>query len=189
MDGKEVGTVPLELVIMPGMHLFVVTKADGKRIAKRDWDVKPGLRRVWEVVETKPRPRVRERPRERPRPIIVVPPPPPPPKEPPLSMAVTITTGALALVLAGAAIGTGLKAQSLHDDYKANPTRQTRDDGLVMRNTTNGLWGAAGAVAVAAGVMAIFTRWKKKRERSAWVPNVGVGVQPGGASVSVTGRF
>jgi len=189
MDGKEMGTVPLELIILPGMHLFVVTKPDGKRIAKRDWDVKPGLRRVWEVVEARPRPRLRPRPRPRPRPVIVVQPPPPPPPTKPVPMAVTITAGALAVALAGAAIGTGLKAQSLYDDYKANPTRDTRDQGVLMRNMTNGLWGAAGAVAITAGILAIFTQWKKQTEKSARVPDVGVGVQPGGASVTITGRF
>lgn len=187
MDGKEVGTVPLELVLMPGMHLFVVT-LEGRRIAKRDWDVTPGLRKVWEVVEAKERPRDMDRPREVPRQVVIVQ-PPPPPKEKPLHLAVTVTTGALALILAGAATGTGLKAQSLHDDYKANPTAQTRKDGIFMRNTTNGLWGAAGAVALTAGIMAIFTRWTKAKEHSAALPWLQLGVDAGGASVSVSGQF
>ena len=101
----------------------------------------------------------------------------------------TLTTGALALALAGAAIGTGVKAQSLRDDYEAEPTRQTREDGILMRNTTNGLWGAAAAVAVTAGVLAIFTQWTAVQEKSASTPRLGVGVRPGGASVSITGRF
>jgi hypothetical protein len=75
MDGKVVGTVPAELVILPGMHLFLIIK-DGKRFAKRDWDVKPGLRKVWEVVE--PRPVTR-----RPPPVIIVQRPPPPVTPPP----------------------------------------------------------------------------------------------------------
>lgn len=187
MDGKEVGTVPLELVLMPGMHLFVVT-LEGRRIAKRDWDVTPGLRKVWEVVEAQERPRETDRPREVPRPVVIWQ-PPPPPKEKPLHMAITLTTGALALALAGAATATGLKAQSLHDDYKANPTVQTRNDGILMRNMTNGLWGAAGAVAVTAGILAIFTKWTKTKERSAALPQLQMGVDAGGATVTLSGQF
>lgn len=188
MDGKNVGTVPVELIILPGMHLFVVTKASGKRIAKRDWDVKPGLRKVWEVVEEKPRPR--PRPRLTPRPVIIVRPalPPPPSKTKPISRAVTITAAVLAVALAGAAIGTGLKAQSLRKDYKANPTRDTRDQGMLLVNVTNGLWGAAGGVALTAGILAIFTQWTAVTEHAA-APRVGVGATPGGASISVSGRF
>jgi hypothetical protein len=104
-------------------------------------------------------------------------------------MAVTITTGVLALALAGAAIGTGLEAQSLRDDYEANPSPQTREDGILMRDTTNGLWGAAAAVAVTAGVLAIFTQWTAVEKEHAQVPRLGVGVQQGGASVSISGRF
>jgi len=189
MDGKEVGKVPVELIILPGMHLFVVTKANGKRVAKRDWDVPPGLRKVWEVVEAKPRPRPRLRPRPPVRPIIVVRAPlPPPPKPKPIPRALTITAAVLAVALAGGAVGTGLKARSLHDDYKANPTRDTRDQGILMVNLTNGLWGAAGGVALTAAILAIFTQWARVTERPK-APRLGVGAAPGGASVTVTGRF
>lgn len=189
MNGESKGVVPLELVLMPGMYLFVV-EVDGRRIAKRDWDITPGLRRVWEVVEAKPKPV--EKPGKQPEAkVVFVQPPlqPPLPKEKPVPMAVTITTAALALALAGAAAGTGFKAQKLHDEYKDSPTEQTRNDGILMRNLTNGLWGAAGAVAVTAGLLAIFTKWGKAKERSAALPRVEVGLEAGGASVLVTGRF
>ncbi|MDY0003566.1 MAG: PEGA domain-containing protein [Polyangia bacterium] len=186
MDGKEVGQVPLELVLMPGMHLFVVT-LEGRRIAKRDWDITPGLRKVWEVVEAVERPREPERPRDVTPPVVIV--QPPPVKEKPIHMAVTITVSVLAVALAGAAAGTGMKAKSLHDDYKANPTVETRNDGILMRNMTNGLWGAVGAVALTAGILAIFTKWTKSKERSAALPRLEIGVDQGGASVSLSGQF
>jgi bacteriorhodopsin len=103
---------------------------------------------------------------------------------------VVISAGAVALGLAGAAIGTGLMAQKLHDDYEANPTRETRADGRAMRNTTNILWGVAGAMGAASVVLAIFTQWKKPdKERSSLAPELQIGVGQGGATVSVTGRF
>jgi len=189
MDGKDVGTVPAELVILPGMHLFVIIK-DGKRFAKRDWDVKPGLRKVWEVVEP------RAVPVRPPTQIIIrqpigqpVPPPPPPPEAKRISMWYTITAGALAIAVAGGAVGTGLMAKKLHDDYEANPTRKTREDGLLMKNMTNALWGVAGGLAVASVVLAIFTRWKSSKEKSARAPRLEIGVGQGGATVSVIGRF
>lgn len=192
MNGKVVGTVPAELVILPGMHLFVIIK-DGKRFAKRDWDVKPGLRKVWEVVEP------RAVPVRPPTKIIIrqpirqpTPPPPPPPERKRISMWYTLTTGILAIAVAGAAVGTGMMAKKLHDDYEANPTRKTREDGLLMRNTTNALWGVAGVLGVASVVLAIFTRWKSSKEsasKSSRAPRLELGIGQGGASVSVTGRF
>ncbi|MFH2009086.1 MAG: hypothetical protein ABI333_21025 [bacterium] len=187
MDGKEVGKVPAELVILPGMHLFVINK-EGKRFAKRDWDVKPGLRRVWEVTEPRAppvRPPVKVIIKQTPTPL----PPPPPPKPRGISMIYTISTAVLALALAGAAIGTGMKARSLHDDYEAAPTRKLRDDGIQMVNTTNALFGVAGALGIASVVLAIFTKWKTKKEKSAAVPELNLSVEQGGASVTVTGRF
>ena len=62
---------------------------EGRRIAKRDWDVTPGLRKVWEVVEAQERPRETDRPREVPRPVVIWQ-PPTPPKEKPLHMAITL---------------------------------------------------------------------------------------------------
>ncbi len=192
MDGKVVGTVPAELVILPGMHLFVIVKPDGKRFAKRDWDVKPGLRKVWEVVE----PRVV--PVRPPTKVIirqpVTPPPPPPPERKTISKWYTITVAAVAAAVAGAAIGTGFLAKGYHDDYEANPTRSTREDGILMRNTANALWGVSGALLVGSVVLAVFTKWKSSKEKASkessyQTPRLELGVGQGGASVSITGRF
>jgi hypothetical protein len=185
MDGKTLGEVPQEVVILPGMHLFVV-ELGGKRIAKRDWDVPPGLKRVWEVTE----------PRE--RPVVIVPPlrrdPPPPPLPPPpppepkrIHWVYTVSVAGLAAVFAAAAAGTGAKAQSLHTDYKNAPTADLRRDGMKMVNVTNAMWGVAGACAVGSVVLAIFTRWRRPKEKAAILPTFEVG--PGGAQVGVGGRF
>ncbi len=190
MDGTVVGTVPAELVILPGMHLFVIIKPDGKRFAKRDWDVKPGLRKVWEVVE----PRVV--PVRPPTKVIIRPPvtQPPPPARKTLSKWYTLTVAALAAVVAGVAVGTGFMAKGLHDDYEANPTRKDREDGILMVNITNAMWGVSGALLVGSVVLAVFTKWKRSeekasKEKSTWTPRLELGVGQGGASVSVSGRF
>jgi hypothetical protein len=185
MDGKSLGEVPQEVVILPGMHLFVVERG-GKRIAKRDWDVPPGLKRVWEVTEPRERPVVVTPPEPRRDPPPPLPPPPPPPRKQ-LHMVYALSVAGLAAVFAAAAAGTGAKASSLHTDYKNTPTVDLRRDGMKMVNVTNAMWGVAGACAVTSVVLAIFTRWRKPKERSALTPTFEVG--PDGARVGVSGRF
>ena len=74
------------------------------------------------------------------------------------------TTG-LALALAGAATGLGLHAKSLVDDYRranalglATEAQRSRAIGTMIG--VNALWGAAGAAAITASILAIFTRWR-----------------------------
>ncbi len=190
MDGQVVGVVPVELVIMPGMHLFVIIK-DGKRFAKRDWDVKPGLRKVWEVVQPRKVPVRVVTKVVVPVPARQPPPPPPPPPRQGISKWYTITAGLVALGLAGAAIATGLQAKKLHDEYTSGATRELRADGRSMVHTTNILWGVSGGLAVTSVVLAIFTQWKKvsKAEKASMAPRLRLGVGSGGASVSLSGRF
>jgi len=124
-------------------------------------------------------------PRRDPPPLPPPPPPPPPKKQ--IHMVYALSVAGLAAVFAAAAGGTGAKAQKLHDDYKATPTVDLRRDGMKMVNVTNAMWGVAGACAVTSVVLAIFTRWRKPKERSALTPSFEVG--PDGARVGVSGRF
>jgi hypothetical protein len=181
MDGKNVGEVPVELVILPGMHLFVVER-EGRRIATRDWDVQPGLKRVWEVTEERPRPRAVV---VRPPPPLPPPPPPPPPKRG-IPKIYAITAAAVTVALAAAAAGLGGYAQKLHDDYRAHPTVDTRQKGLDLVTTTNAMWGVTAGFGVTAVVLAIFTQWKRPKERAA---GVGIDLQPGGARITYGGSF
>jgi hypothetical protein len=91
----------------------------------------------------------------------------------------------LAAVAAGAAVGMGVRTRDLRDDFLADRSNASlRDDTVQSMNITNALWGVAGATAIAAGVLAFFTRWRKK-ERGAPAVSVLPGAGPGGVGVSV----
>lgn len=89
----------------------------------------------------------------------------------------TATTGATVSLLI-AAIATSVQARSLHDDYAADPTNTAlRDQGQRTQRVSNALWGVTVASAVAAAVVAIFTRWKpaERAQRFALRPTLGLG--------------
>ena len=83
------------------------------------------------------------------------------------------------------AVGLGVRTRALHRDFDQNPTWSTRDEGLRYQTLTNVMWGIAGAAALSAAVIAIFTRWKRT-ERPNRVQVLPV-LTPGG--VGVTGTF
>jgi hypothetical protein len=91
----------------------------------------------------------------------------------------------VAVVAAGVAVGLGVKTRSLHDDFDANPTWDTRDKGLRFQTLTNVMWSLAGVGAVSAAVLAYFTRWKRsERPRARRLVPV---LTPTG--VGISGRF
>ncbi len=91
----------------------------------------------------------------------------------------------VAVVAAGLAVGFGIKAGKIHDEFDANPTWDLRDRGIRFQTLTNVMWGVAGVAAVTAAVLVYFTRWKR-RERSSVKRFVPV-ITPTG--VALTGRF
>jgi hypothetical protein len=88
--------------------------------------------------------------------------------------------GAGALVATGVAIGLGARTRSLHQDYLETPSWSLRDEGRSTQAATNVFWGLAGAAAVSAAVLAVFTRFGRERPKgAAWTPIV----TPGGAGI------
>jgi len=91
----------------------------------------------------------------------------------------------VAVAATGAALGLGFKTSALHADFDANPTWNTRDQGIRFQTLTNIMWGVTAAGAVTAALLAYFTRWKR-HERPAARRLTPV-LTP--TSVALTGRF
>ena len=156
------------------------------------------------VVPPRPRPAVRPRPRPRPRPVVAIRPQPRPrpfvPTDTPgpsrkkrkLHWVYFVSAAGVAVVAAAAATGLGAKTNQVFDDFRradaagdAARASSLKSDGQTYEAATNGMWGLASAAGVAAVVLAIFTRWKKKKEDPAAVsvaPMVGDGIA--GISIS-----
>jgi hypothetical protein len=112
-------------------------------------------------------------------------------KRPQLPIYYFGAAAAVTLVSGVAAIATGAKTKTLHDDYYDSPSRSTRDSGLDYKNATNALIGITVVAGVATGVLAVFTEWRwpfGDTESPTAVRAVPT-VAPGSAGVSVSGRF
>jgi hypothetical protein len=81
------------------------------------------------------------------------------------------------------AFGTGAKALQINRNFKdvyrigGYVDTDLRDEGKMYQNITNGMWGVAAGAAVAAGVLAIFTRWRRREKpaRVSAAPLIGPG--------------
>lgn len=188
------GILPLDVVLLPGSYRLEL-RASGLTTVKRKILLEAGRNTLLDVkmypVPRRPRLRLRPRtrPRTRPGPGTGKPPTRPAPAKG-LHMAYFLTATGLALALAGTAVGTGVLAVKRFDEFQANKTAENRTRVKTLQNTTNAMWGLAGAAGVAAIVLAIFTRWRSGGEsRARPSTQVDIALGSGGLGVAVRGSF
>jgi hypothetical protein len=105
-----------------------------------------------------------------------------------LHWAYFVAAAGLAVVAGAVTIGTGMRTLALHDEFEKDPSdTDVQSQGKTMKATTNAMIGVTAAAAVAAGVLAFFTQWKKTEKPSAL--RFQPAVIPGGASVSLSVQF
>lgn len=188
VDGKLVGSLPLEVVLLPGTHRLEL-RAPGRTTAKRTITLRAGRTTLLDVQMRTAGRRPALRPDPRPGLGHGAHPATSHPRKG-LHMAYTLTLAGLALALAGAAVSTGLLAVKRYDEFQANPSLGSRARVKSLQDATNSLWAVAGAAGVAAVVLAIFTRWRAARESpSRPAPTVDIDLGPGGLGVAVRGIF
>jgi len=173
VDGKLVGTVPLEVVLLPGSRKLEF-RTEGRPVVRKQVELTAGRTTSLPVHF----PRIRPTPRPR-----------PPAKKKGLHMVYALSLAGLALGLSGAAIGTGMLAKQRYEEFQDDPTTSTRNQVRVLRDATNGLWAVAGIVGVSAVVIAIFTRWKTRRESATAQLELELDVGSGGLGVRLHGRY
>jgi hypothetical protein len=99
-----------------------------------------------------------------------------------------VAAAGLAAVAGVVTIGTGVKTLALYDEFKKDPNdTAVQKQGKTMKAVTNAMIGVTAAAAVAAGVLALFTRWKSKEKPS--TVEVLPGVAPGGATIHLSLEF
>lgn len=185
LNDKRAGTVPVEAVLRPGPHRLELRAKGRIAVSRTLW--LPSGRTTALHIQMRLAP---QRPvARRPGPGSGSPGDDAGPQKG-LHMAYSLGAAGVALALAGIAVGTGMLAIKRYDEFQANPTSTTRARVKTLQDATNGLWGVAGAVGVAAVVLAIFTRWRQRRESAAHpAPRVELGVGPTALGVSVQGGF
>jgi len=105
-----------------------------------------------------------------------------------LHWAYFVVAAGLAVVAGAVTVGTGVRTLALHDEFKNDPNdTDVQSQGKTMKAVTNAMIGVTAAAAVAAGVLAFFTQWKKAEKPS--TVQVQPAVTPGGASLSLTVQF
>jgi len=179
LDGKLLGEAPLAVVVRPGKRALEVA-LPGRPAVRRELELPAGETTRLEVEVPAARPVTP------PKPVA----PDPTPRWRRLPMYYCLSTAGLALVLAGVAVGTGLRAVSSYETFQDAPTRPNRDRVVAWRDATNSLWALAGIAGVAAGTLAVFTRWRRRpatESPTADAPGVTVDVQ--GLGLRVAGRF
>jgi len=198
VDGKRAGTLPTEVVLLPGAHRLEL-RAPGRITVTRSLTLTAGRTTLLHV-PLHPEP---DRPALRPRPRIQTHPhsgpgldpglgtsPTPSGRRSGLHMVYTLTAAGIALALAGTAVGTGLLAVQRYDDFQTNPTLSSRARVKTLQDATNSLWALAGAAGVAAVVLAIFTRWRTGPEAPPRpTKKVDLTLGPGGMGVALRGSF
>lgn len=171
VDGEPV--VGTRLYVTPGSH--VVEGKAGTKTAKETATASAGTATsiVLAVPEDAP----------------VTPPPPPPVQEEKrhgISPVFVAVGGGLTAVGAGLVIWSGLETIGQRSTFDRNMTQKNLDDGRSMQTRTNVLIGVTIGLAVATGVLAIFTDWGgKKKEEAPQSARLMLGL----GSIGVEGTF
>ncbi len=196
VDGRPAGKGQVELVVEPGQKAVEIRLND-RTVSRKNIDVLAGTEKVWELTEmpqpahpTRPVVRQVTRPSPRSRDLrktVEVEPPTPParPARKGIHWAYFAAASVLAVGAGAAVVAFGLKTQSLRKDYEDHPSESLMNDGNRAKLLTNVMIGVTAGAAATAAVLAIFTRWGKKKtaERQTRVSPAFV---PGGGMLVVT---
>jgi hypothetical protein len=148
VDGEELCTLPCEVGVDPGSHEVVVRDGD-RRSEHRARVARGGRTRVTAELP-------QEQARAPEQPVSAAPAPSAPATET-RGPGVLTWIGIGVAVVGGAGIAYfGLRTEALRDDYFDTPTRETRDDGLLMRTLTNVSIGVTALGAVLVGIDLLF---------------------------------
>ncbi len=170
VDGRLAGKGQIDKVVEPGKRSVEIRWSD-KTVLRKTVEVFPGAKKAWKVSrKTKPKPKPHSTSSRQ-----------------HLHWAYVVAVSSVAAVVAIAAVGTGLKTWALRSQFDDEPTLALLDQGNRYRITTNVLWGVAGGVAVAAGILAIFTRWRKAKKPTGVTLSPQLG--PGSIGLSVSGGW
>lgn len=155
VDGRR---APAKVVyVTPGEHV-VEGRAGERNVVERARVSAGETKSVRLVVREEPRPVVA--PREPAREPARDAPPPSPSRG--WSPFVVVAGGVVTAALGGTAIGFGLAAESAHDDFSANRSQDTLDDGRTKQDLANGFfWGTVAAGVVTAAFAVFLVDWKK----------------------------
>ncbi len=170
VDGNLEGMGKVVVVVLPGER-SVEFRRGGKVLSQKTLQTSGGQTLVYN-----------------PQSRSTVPPPRPTDRRKKLHWAYFVVAAGLAVVAGTVTIGTGVRTLALHDDFVEDPTNtEVQSQGKTMKAVTNVMIGVTAAAAVTAGVLVLFTRWKKTEKPSA--VRILPAVIPGGASVSLSVRF
>jgi len=168
VEGKLEGMGTVEVVVLPGKRTVEFRKGE-KVMEAKDLDTAGGQTLIYNQGGPSPTP----------------PPPPPPADTKKLHWVYFVAAAGLAVVAGAVAVGTGVRTLALYDEFKKDTSdTDIQRQGKTMKAVTNAMIGVTAAAAVAAGVLAFFTRWKKTEKPN--TVRVQPAVTPGGASVSLT---
>jgi len=150
IDGRQSGDGNVTVLLAAGPHEVLLSK-EGRHPVRRTISVEGGHAQTWKV-ETWPKPPVQRRVTKTkhghhrlfgriPGYYFLA------------AAAVTVAAGATL-------VGLGVKTNQLEDDYHANPSASSRDQGLRYRMATNAMVGILTVSAVTSVVVGVFTDWK-----------------------------
>ena len=191
VDGRPAGRGQVELVVEPGQKAVEIRLND-RTVSRKNIDVLAGTEKVWELTEMPQsahptRPVVRQVTRAsssqvEPRTDDVV---PSKLARKGIHWAYFAAASVLAVGAGAAVVAFGLKTQSLRKDYEDHPSESLMNDGNRAKLLTNVMIGVTAGAAATAAVLAIFTRWGKKKtsERQTRVSPAFI---PGGGMLVVT---
>jgi hypothetical protein len=157
IDGQVVGLGEVAWVVAPGDHAVEIRR-EGQVVLRRRLSVAAAREARWEV-QAVPRPVPK---------VIVV------PREPrKLEAAWFASVLAVSAASFGVSLGLYFKTEQLHRDFRTTFATSLRDEGLRYQNATNAMLSVSLGALLTAGVLALFTRWRRRPERP-----VGVTVAP-----------